>query len=151
LADYGKIKFGFNSQGKYYREADLWHYVGVAITPIMGTQIIDTMADLDALTDKLIVSNSLPYWLMMQNYIFTYNGLVCPIKKIYPSYLIPNNEPPPYAVIHIEETKSLQPVPIWGRPYKDSSSQLVSEVARITTYGIDNDTILDFLSFCFSI
>jgi hypothetical protein len=149
LANYAGIRFGFNSQGKYYQQADLWHYVGVAVTSIIGTQVIDDKADFDALKDKLIVTNSLPYWLMMQNYTFEYNGWACPIKKIYPSYLVPNNELPPYAVVHIEDTKSLQPVPIFGRPYAFSSSQLVSEIARITTYGIDNDTIINFYNFVF--
>jgi hypothetical protein len=147
IANYNGIRFGFNSQGKYYREADLWHYVGVAITSIMGTQVIENEDQYDDLNDKLVVTNSLPYWLMMANYSFEYNGWTCPINKIYPSYLVPNNEPPPYAVVHIEDTKSLQPIPIFGTPYAFSSSQLVSEIAKITTYGVDNDTIINFYNF----
>lgn len=149
LANYKGIRFGFNSQGKYYQQADLWHYVGVAVTSTIGTQVVDDKSQYDDLNDKLIVTNSLPYWLMMAHYSFGYNGLSCPIKYIFPSYLVPYNFPPPYASVHIEDTKTLQPVPIYGRPYVGSSSQLVSEIAKITTYGIDNDTIIDFYNFVF--
>jgi hypothetical protein len=143
LASYRGIRFCFNSQGKYYQQADLWHYVGVAVTSVMRPQIIDTLLQLNSL--KLIVTNSLPIWLGMPAYVPPYPGFTCPIAKIYPSYLIPANEIPPYAGIHIEETKALESIAFLNRTL--GSSQLTSEIVRVTTYGVDNDDIVTFLNF----
>jgi hypothetical protein len=143
LADYNGIRFAFNSQGKYYQQADLWHYVGIAVTSVMGTQVVDTQEQLDSLS--LVVSNSLPIWLAMPTYVPPYPGFTCPIQNIYPSYLIPSNEKPPYAAVHIEDTNSLAETAFLGP--KLTSTQLSSETVRVTTYGVNNDDIITFLNF----
>lgn len=142
LANYNGIRFAFNSQGKYYQQADLWHYVGVAVTSIMETQIIDNATQLNSLC--LIVSNSLPIWLFMPIYKPPYPGFICPIT-LYPSFLVPENELPPYGSVHIEDTKSLVETATLGP--RLTSQQLSSETVRVTTYGVDNDTIVTFLNF----
>jgi hypothetical protein len=146
LANYQGIRFTFSSQGKYFQQADLWHYLGVAVTSIMNTQIVDNIDVLNNLAGQLIVTNSLPIWLSMATYLPEYTGgLSSPITNIFPSFLVPENEAPPYASVHIEDTKSLQ-----AFPYLDKTSmsyQLASDTVRITTYGVANNDIIKFLNF----
>jgi hypothetical protein len=144
LATYHGIQFGFNSQGKYYQQADLWHYLGTAVKATKGTQVIDDVVSLNNL-NNLIVTNSLPYWLMMPNYVPPYPGFKCPISSIFPSFLVPANEPPPYASVHIEDTRALEAFAFLDIHL--DSSQLASETVRIITYGVDNDDIITFLNF----
>jgi hypothetical protein len=141
LATYQGIRFSFSSQGKYYQQAGLWHYVGIAVTSIMNIQIIDT---LDQLPKKLIVSNSLPIWLAMPSYKPPYPGFTCPFD-LYPSFLVPQNTPPPYGSVHIEGTKALEAVALLGPRLQ--SSQLAWEKVFVTTYGVENDDIITFLNF----
>lgn len=143
LASWQGARFSFSSQGKYFQQADLWHYVGVAVTSVMSTQIIDTQAQLDAL--KLVVSNSLPIWINMPYYVPPYPGFVCPIAKIYPSFLVPENEVPPYASVHIEDTVSLVETATLGPTL--SSNQLTAETVRVIMYGVNNDDAITFLNF----
>jgi hypothetical protein len=143
LAQYKNVRFSFNSQGKYYQQADLWHYVGIAVTSIMETQIIDDINQLNSL--KPIVSNSLPIWLAMPSYIPPYPGFICPVSKIYPSFLVPPNEEPPYISIHIEDTESLVETATLGPTL--SSDQLLSETVRATLFGVNNDDSITFLNF----
>jgi|HubBroStandDraft_3_1064219.scaffolds.fasta_scaffold00003_22 hypothetical protein len=142
LADFEGIRFSFSSRGKFYEQAGLYHYMGTAVSSVMETQIIDTQADLDAL--EPIVSNSLPIWLAMPSYVPPYPGFTCPIP-LYPSFLVPDNEPPPYGAVHIEDTRSLVDAASFGPTL--TSEQLAAETVRITTYGVNNDTIITFLNF----
>lgn len=128
--EFGK-KFAFTNQNDFYRQADLYHYVGNAIYPVMETQLIDSMTGFD--TDSVIVSNSLPIWLTLNRY-FT----------LYPSYLVPPNLKPPYAAVHIEpsDTMALQVAP---RIFPNSSHyQLTKDKVKITIYGERNSTALEF-------
>ena len=145
LANYNDIRFSFSSQGKYYQQADLWHYLGIAVTSVMNTQIVDDINVLNSLADKLVITNSLPIWLSMIDYVTAGVGFTCPIQSLYPSFLVPENEPPPYASVHIEETKALEAYPLIDSRY--ASSQLVSDVVKVTTYGVDNYDIITFLNF----
>src|ERR1700733_1306480 len=143
LGDYNGIRFAFGSQGKYFQQADLWHYIGIAVTSEMGAQIIDTSEQLNAL--KQVVSNSLPIWLAMPTYVPPYPGFICPILKMYPSFLVPENETPPYASVHIEGTQSLVETATLGPTL--TSNQLSSEIVRVTMYGVNNDDAVTFLNF----
>jgi hypothetical protein len=145
LANYKGIRFTFSSQGKYFQQADLWHYLGVAVTSVMSTQIVDDINVLNDLADALVVTNSLPIWLSMASYLTPYQGITNPITNMFPSFLVPENEPPPYASIHIEETKALQAFP-W-MDGKSLSSQLVCDTVRVTTYGVKNNDIITFMNF----
>lgn len=142
IANYSGIRFSFNSQGKFYEQAGLWHYVGIAITAVMETQIIDDLAQLPS---EQIVSNSLPIWLAMPTYEPPYPGFTCPFKYMFPSFLVPNNETPPYASVHIEKTTALVETATLGPRLQ--SNQLASEIVRVTTYGADNEEIITFLNF----
>jgi hypothetical protein len=141
LATYQGIRFYFSSQGKFYQQANLWHYVGVAVKSITNIQIID---DLSQLPSEMIITNSLPIWLAMPTYLPPYAGFTCPFT-LYPSFLIPQNEPPPYGAVHIENTKALAAVATLGP--KLTSQQLTSEIVKVTTYGVKNDDIITFLNF----
>jgi hypothetical protein len=146
LANYKGIRFSFSSQGKYFQQADLYHYLGVAVTSIMSTQIIDDIDVLNSLANKLIITNSLPIWLSFATYMPDYTGgPICPIKNIFPSFLVPDNQPPPYAAIHIEESKALQAFPLISGT--SMSSQLVCDTVEVTTYGVANNDMIGFLNF----
>ena len=143
LANWNGIRFSFSSQGKYYQQADLWHYLGVAATSVMDGQIIDDQNTLNSL--KLVVSNSLPIWLAMPAYRPPYPGFICPIPNMYPSFLVPENAPEPYAAVHIEETKALAQTAALGPRLQ--SNQLATEIVRVTMYGVNNDDAVTFLNF----
>jgi hypothetical protein len=143
LATWQGARFSFSSQGKYFQQADLWHYIGNAVTSVMNTQIIDTQAQFDSLS--LIVTNSLPIWLSMPEYVPPYPGFICPIANMYPSFLVPENEPPPYASVHIEDTEALSQTAIFGP--KLTSTQLSRETVKVTMYGVNNDDAITFLNF----
>ncbi len=122
------VRFAFNSVGTY-KQAGIFHYVGDAVYPLMASQIIDTVDQLDAL--EIVVSNSLPIWL-------TLNDLV----DVYPSFLVDDNIVPPYASIHIvpEQTQAIQAAP---RIDETSSHwQLAKDHVRITLYGLNNKQAL---------
>jgi hypothetical protein len=142
LADYDGIRFSFSSRGKFYQQADLYHYQGVAVSSVMETQVIDEASDLAAL--KQIVTNSLPIWLAMPEYRPPYPGFVCPFI-LFPSFLVPDNEPPPYGSVHIEDTTSLVETAFLGPRLQ--SNQLASETVTVTTYGVNADDIVTFLNF----
>jgi len=142
LATYEGIRFSFSSRGKFYQQADLYHYQGVAVSSVMETQIIDDMATLQSL--EPIVTNSLPIWLAMVTYVPPYPTFTCPFP-LYPSFLVPENETPPFGSVHIEDTKSMVESATIGP--KSSSHQLASEIVRVTTYGVGNADIITFLNF----
>ncbi|MCX7898484.1 MAG: hypothetical protein N2444_00075 [Methylocystis sp.] len=140
IGEYDGLKIGFSSRGRYYRQADLHHYSGAAILPALQSQIVESAADLPA--EKLIVSNSLPAFLFLNDYIPPYptplqiGGLV----TLYPSFAVPANLPPPYAAVHIERTENMQ-----GAPWMNSKTQtfaLSYDDVKITTYGLDNADVL---------
>jgi hypothetical protein len=130
------LKIAFASRGRFYEQAQLFHYSGHAVYPAMQTQIIDSMADLPT---GPIVSNSLPIWLALG----INAGVTVPI---YPSFLVPDNILPPYVVVHIEanSTHTLQNAPIYAIPgtpspvpgfISYSSSQLMRDEVKLTLYG----------------
>ena len=136
IAEIDGIKFAFNDRQSFYKQSGLWHYRGHAVYSTMETQLVDSLDGFD--TENVIVSNSLPIWLSL-------NAII----PMYPSFLSLTNLTPPYATVHIapESTEALQAVPrldITGSHY-----QLVSEVAKITLYGLRNFNALDFQDYIF--
>lgn len=131
IGEYGGVRFSFSRQGKFYEQAQLFHYVGDAIYPAMESQIIDDPASLD--TTELIVSNSLPAWLSLNQFM-----------PMYPSFLVPANVVPPYAAVHIEpsDTEALQAFP--SLDSEGSHFQLASDKVKIVIYGLTNNECLDF-------
>jgi len=125
-------RFAFSSRNMWYRQAALYHYAGDAVYPTLATQVIDNPADLNV-TDP-VVSNSLPIWLGLNKYF-----------PAYPSMLVPDNITPPYAAIHIGEDDT---TPMQAGAFHDKTGsrwQLAKDVVKITTYGVRNDTIMDWL------
>lgn len=131
LGSFDGVRFSFNSLTMFYKQAGLYHYVGDAVYSFMESQIIDTVDQLNAL--DLVVSNSLPIWLTLDD-----------VVPVYPSFLVLDNIPPPYAAIHVDpsQTQAIQSVP----RIDDTSShwQLVQDHVRITLYGLDNVKSLQF-------
>lgn len=133
-------RYAFSQRKSFYRQADLYHYVGVAVLPAMSSQVIDSPAGIDT---GLIVSNSLPIWLRLNTYA-PVGSVRCPVT-LYPSYLIPDNLPPPYGAVHIapEQTVGLQASPFLGSTL--GHDQLVTDTVRVTLYGARNSQALDFI------
>jgi hypothetical protein len=134
LGEFNGIRFAFSERGKFYKAADIYHYTGDAVYPIMDSVIIDSAAEIDL--DNVVVSNSLPIWLTFNQYF-----------PVYPSFAVPDNIAPPYAVVHIAPngTEALQ-----SAPYSDkggSQFQLVKDRVRITVFGVRNRGILDFMAY----
>jgi hypothetical protein len=142
------IMFAFSGRGNFYKQADVYHYRGIAILPTMMSQIINSASDLPA---DPIVSNSLPIWLSQTQF-----------GTVYPSFLVPNNIEPPYIVAHIgeEDTSALAPLPFYGIGPNPSeppnpipgqpgfsyptSDQLMVDRVRLTLYGFNNQQALAY-------
>lgn len=130
------IRFGFNRRNAFYKQADLYHYTGNALYSYMQTQIIDDASQFDV--ENVIVSNSLPIWITLNQFF-----------PMYPSFLVPDNINAPYASVHIEpsSTQAIQPTPF----IDDLSShyQLSRETVKITIYGTRNFNALEFLDYVY--
>lgn len=126
------LKFAFSSRRMFYQQAGLHHYEGDAVYSTLESQIIDSPSQLN---QDLIISNSLPIWLTLQTQF-----------PLYPSYLVPDNVEYPYGAVHIgeEDTRAIQPV-AWRDPTNGSHWQLARDRVRVTTYGVKNNMMLDWL------
>jgi hypothetical protein len=131
IGDFEGRRFAFNKRGSFYRQADVYHYSGEALYPALASQLVDTLEGFD--TSNVVVSNSLPIWLTLNQFM-----------PMYPSFLVKENLEPPYASIHIpaESTRALAARPAWDNT--GSHSQLVQERVKITLYGLRNFSALDF-------
>jgi hypothetical protein len=138
------VQFAFAQQGARYDQAGLWHYSGRSIPPAMSTQLI---TDQNLPDPKCaVVSNSLPFWLQLNNYAAPLPGLFSNTKlTLYPSFLSLPNVRPPYATVHIGpgDTRTLQMAPSLG-PSR-THTQLCADRVRIPMYGLQNDAALDFM------
>lgn len=136
LASFDGIRFAFSQRKPYYQQAGLFHYVGDAVYPALASQLVDDAVTLD--TSNVVVSNSLPIWLGLNQYF-----------PVYPSYLVPDNHIPPYAAVHIEpnSTQAIQSAPALDQFL--SHTQLVSEKVKITIYGARNFNALDYQDYLF--
>ena len=134
IATYQGMRFAFNTRANFYKQADLYHYRGDALYSVMNTQIIDSMTGFD--TTSVIVSNSLPIWLALNQFF-----------PMYPSYLVDQNIVPPYAAVDINPslTTALQDFPLLD---PDSNPfQLIKDTVKITMYGIRNHEALNFVQY----
>ena len=134
IATYQGMRFAFNRRENFYKQADLYHYRGDALYSVMTTQIIDSMTGFD--TQSVIVSNSLPIWLALNQFF-----------PMYPSYLVDQNIVPPYAAIDINPslTTALQDFPLLDP--NSNPFQLVKDTVKITMYGIRNHEALNFVQY----
>ena len=142
IGTYDSIRFAFSEHGNFYRQADLWHYSGTAIVPTMESQIIDNPLQFDSINP--VVSNSLPIWLSIQAFTPPAPIWRGPVIPMFPSFLIPRNQPLPYIAINIppESIEALQAIA--SMDANGSLRQLVSEDVEFTVFGLRNDAIWDF-------
>jgi hypothetical protein len=134
LATTNGQRYSFSSRSMWYRQAGLYHYSGDAVYPALASQIIDYPSELNQ--RDVVVSNSLPIWLTLNQFF-----------PVYPSLLVPDNIHPPYASVHIGEDDT---VPMQAGTTKDSTGslwQLAKDTVRITTYGVRKNTIMDWLEY----
>ena len=134
IANYQGMRFAFNFRDNFYKQADLYHYRGDALYSVMTTQIIDSMTGFD--TQSVIVSNSLPIWLALNQFF-----------PMYPSYLVDQNIVPAYAAVDINPslTTALQDFPLLDP--NSNPFQLVKDTVKITMYGIRNHEALNFVQY----
>ena len=134
------IRFAFTKQTGFYFQAGIWHYVGERIAPAMESQLLDPPVTIDF--TRAVVSNSMPFWLQLRNYMPTsYTGFTNEVP-LYPAYLVSDNLEPPYGVIDIKRTEILQAVPLLG--VYGSHTQLCKDYITITMYGLQNNECLEF-------
>lgn len=141
------ILFAFSERREFYRQAGLFHYIGMSVYPALMSQIILDPTQLASMS--MIVSNSLPMWLYMASQYKPVDVAfppTCPVT-LFPSYAVPDNILPPYGVVHIEpsRTESLQMVPAYGSLMQHG--QLAADWARITLYGLNNEQAMNFVDF----
>ena len=132
LATTNGQRYAFSTRSMWYRQAGLYHYSGDAVYPALETQIIDFPAQLNE--REVVVSNSLPIWLGLNQFF-----------PVYPSFLVPDNLPPPYASVHIGDNDTY---PMQSGATHDATGtrwQLARDTVRVTTYGVRNDTIMDWM------
>ncbi|MGN5575736.1 hypothetical protein [Enterobacter sp. Lyrl_3] len=130
IGEFYGIRFAFSRRSGLNEPANIYHYTGNAIYPHMLSQIVDSPDDID-LAD-VVVSNSLPIWLTLSDFM-----------PMYPAMLSVQNLAPPYATV-----KCGEPIPVAGAFYLDDKQnqyQLVSEDVTITVTGLRNAAVEDFL------
>lgn len=140
IGEFEDLRFAFSSRQSFYRQANLWHYVGASLYSDMSTQVID---DAQSINRAQIVSNSLPIWLSLNNYSPFYGfGNDMPL---YPSFLLPNNIKPPFASVHIvpESTQAMASTATLGRTL--THDQLTQEDVQIVLYGMRNAEAMSFI------
>jgi hypothetical protein len=144
IATVGTVRFAFSSRGLFYRQADLYHYVGEAIYSDMESQIIDDVRSFNS--RDVVVSNSLPAWLSLNGYVPIYPTFGNPSIPLFPSFLVPQNLPPPYAAVHVmpDRTQAIAATQLVSST--SSLSQLTEDTVRITLFGVRNDQALDFVA-----
>lgn len=133
IGSFDDFYFSFSSHKNYYEQAGLWHYEGQAIYPQMRTQIVNDLETFNNL--DLIVSNSLPIWLALNNF-----------APVYPSYLVAENISPPYIACHIDEDSTTfdQPIPLVNA---EGTWQLAKDKVKLILYGFDNKAVQNYLQY----
>jgi hypothetical protein len=141
IGEFDGLRFAFSSRSSFYKQADLFHYVGFAVYADMATQIIDSPT---SFSRSQIVSNSLPAWLALNSYFPPY-GISNPGIALYPSFLVPDNIVPPFASVHVQPdgTRALASAPRLSSNL--SHSQLCADRVRVTLWGTRNASAADFV------
>ena len=146
IGEFEGLRFAFSRRENFYTQANIYHYRGDAGYAPLDTQLVAAIAGFN--TSEAVVSNSLPIWLNLVNPT-PYPGLAGFPVPIYPSYLVPDNLPPPYIVAHIEpsQTEAIGDVPVIGAD--STHTQLAADTVRFTLYGLRNNQALDFQDYLF--
>ena len=136
IGEFEGRRFAFSRRDGFYKQSGIYHYKGDAVYPALASQLVDDISQFDS--TNVIVSNSLPIWLGLNQFF-----------PMYPSFLVEENIVPPYASVHIpaDSTTAIAARPHWSR--HGTHSQLVRERVKITLYGIRNFNALDFQDYVF--
>lgn len=144
IGEFDGLRFAFSSLSARYRQAGIWHYSGFAVYPDTLPLVVDDIQSAPFSTAQ-VVSNSLPAWLAIAGYKppWAFWGALPPL---FPSFLVPDNEAPPFAAVHItpEGTRGLASAPTIDRK-TSTHTQLCVDQVRITLWGARNDQALDFV------
>ena len=141
------MQIAFSRRGAFYEQDGLYHYTGFEVYPALKTQIVTSSTGLSA--QEPIVSNSLPIWLSQNSF-----------APVFPSFLVPDNLPPPYIVVHIDpaRTDPLQAFPLYTWPgteesgtgtsplYQQTSQQLMRDRVKLTLFGFNNQLAIQYFS-----
>lgn len=130
IGEFDEARFNFSLMHSKYTQAGIFHYEGVAVLPTMETQLIDAIDDIP--TD-LVLSNSIPIWLSLNQF-----------ARVYPSFLSPANLYPPYIVADVKETTPLQSSSFQKN---DIRWQWVKDRVRVTMYGLNNQQALTYVDY----
>jgi hypothetical protein len=149
VGEHAGLRFAFSQRTGYYRQANVFHYRGDALYPALETQLVDSLQQLRPAT---VVSNSLPIWLGLN----TLPPPPVPLTArppftsqlpftLYPSYLVPDNLPPPYAAVNIGDDDTS---PLTAGAYYDNTLgryQHARDRVRITTFGVRGEDVATLL------
>lgn len=135
----GGSRYAFSSQQGFLNAARQWHYFGRTIPPAALSQLLDKPGQIDV--SRAIVSNSLPFWLALNNYASPYSDGWSNSIPVYPSKLVSPNLQPPYVAVKIT-TDSDQMAPHIGQDR--SSFQNATDTVRLIMYGLQNNESIDF-------
>lgn len=127
--------FSFSWMGNRYEQADLYHYRGESIYPVMRSQMITSLDDFRP--HELVVSNCLPILIAL-------NSPGGKSLSVYPSFLIPQNVVPPYVVVDVKNTRPLQMAPLI---VDGERWQHVMDTVRVTLFGLDNARALQYVDY----
>lgn len=137
------FRVAFAQQQGFYEEAGIWHYFGHSLPPAMTSQLLDNPASIDP--SQAVVSNSLPLWLALNNYQCPYYDGFSNSITLMPSYIVDQNEVPPYGAVHIGEEDTSSPQATAYLSANRSHSQLCFDTVKITLYGLQNKAALSFV------
>ena len=137
------VRFAFSRRDMFFETSGVYHYSGTAIVPQMETQLVDDILSFDEAS--AVVSNSMPIWLSINNGTAIPGIAVNNFPLVYPSFAVPENNPPPYISAHVEpgSTEPIQQLPGFANSTL-THYQLVKETVRFTLYGMRNNEALDF-------
>ena len=144
LAWFEGTQFAFSSLGGHFQQSNLWHYLGNGNFAEYANLIVDDISQVPF--DKQIVSNSLPSWLAINSYAPVYDApLKFPPITLYPEFLSPFNQVPPYGTVNIvpDDTTAYAQIPTYG-PTR-SGDLLAHDRVIVTMYGATDQQAQDFM------
>lgn len=143
ITEFDGFKIAFSSTKNFYQQAGIFHYMGEGIYPAMLSQVVD---DPRVFNQRQVISNSLPIWLQIATLPPRIWQIPRQIFPLFPSFLVPDNLPPPYGAVHIDPAGTIG---LQGAPRvtdRSTRHQLTQDRVRITLYGVRNDAALDFVN-----
>ncbi|HHT8991147.1 TPA: hypothetical protein ACT5B2_000119 [Burkholderia cenocepacia] len=153
VCEYDSLLFAFNRRTMRYRQAELNHYMGVAVLPTMRTQFLESTA---VIPTSKILSNSIPIWLSLTGPLSMLPGYDDKVL-VYPEYLVAENQVPPYIAVEILETTNIEPLPhkvafevvdgTGNSTYRERMSQLKRDKVQLHLYGFDDDRAMSYVDY----